>query len=73
MSQTNDQKSIKEEIIDLDKSEFKKKSNFLRNFLFFFVYKSGIKKKENITYECMEIIKLINRMIIRFIVIIYYF
>ncbi len=36
MSQTNDQKSIKEEIIDLDKSEFKKKSNFLRNFLFFF-------------------------------------
>ena len=36
LSQTNDQKSIKEEIIDLDKSEFKKKSNFLRNFLFFF-------------------------------------
>ncbi|MAZ07980.1 MAG: hypothetical protein CMM99_06030 [Rickettsiales bacterium] len=36
LSQTNDQKSMKEEIIDLDQSEFKKKSNFLRNFIFFF-------------------------------------
>ena len=35
MSESNNQKKSDENFIDLDKSQFKKKSNFLRNLIFF--------------------------------------